>query len=135
MKRKIKSKSCGDMSRFVLQEHHATNLHFDFRLEKFGTLKSWALPKGLPTQPGDKKLAIPTPNHPLSYISFEGIIPKGEYGAGKVKIADYGCYMPKLWKDNKIEFILYGKKYKGKYIMIPFKGDWLIIKGNDINAT
>lgn len=133
MKKKIKVKKCTDKSRFVLHEHYATNHHFDFRLEKFGTLKSWAVPKGLPTKVGEKKLAIQTPNHPLSYISFEGTIPKGQYGAGKVTIADYGCYEPKLWKPDKIEFILYGRYNKGRYVMVPFAqdGQWLIIKGND----
>lgn len=133
MKKKIKVKTCTDKSRFVLQEHYATNHHYDFRLEKFGTLKSWALPKGLPIKVGAKHLAIQTPNHPLDYISFEGTIPKGQYGAGTVKIADYGCYEPKLWNEKKIEFILYGRKYKGKYIMVPFakEDQWLIIKGTD----
>ena len=133
MKKRIKIKPCTDKSRFVLQEHHARNLHYDFRLEKFGTLKSWAVPKGLPIKPGEKRLAIEMPNHKLSYISYEGTIPKGQYGAGTVKIADYGCYEPKLWNNTRIEFILYGRKHKGKYIMVPFAGDgqWLIIKGND----
>jgi bifunctional non-homologous end joining protein LigD len=133
MKKKIKIKPCVNKSRFVLQDHHASHQHYDFRLEKFGTLKSWALPRGLPTKVGAKHIAIQTPNHPLDYISFEGTIPKGNYGAGTVTIADYGCYEPKLWNDKKIEFILYGRKYKGKYIMVPFAkdGQWLIIKGSD----
>jgi len=133
MKKRIKVKLCASQSRFVLQSHHASHRHYDFRLEKFGTLKSWAVPKGLPTKVGEKRLAIQTPNHPLSYISFEGRIPMGEYGAGTVSIADYGCYEPKIWNEHKIEFILHGKKYKGKYIMVAFGryGQWLIIKGND----
>jgi bifunctional non-homologous end joining protein LigD len=102
-------------------------------LEKFGTLKSWAVPKGLPVKAGEKRLAIQTPNHPLTYISFEGTIPVGEYGAGTVKIADYGCYEPKIWNEKRIEFILYGRYNKGKYIMVPFGryGQWLLIKGSD----
>jgi len=131
--KKIKLPKCSEKSRFVLHEHYATHHHFDFRLEKFGTLKSWALPRGLPTKPGTKYLAIQTENHPLDYATFQGTIPKGNYGAGKVLIADKGCYEPKVWNANKIEFILYGRYYKGKYIMIPFAkdGQWLIIKGND----
>jgi DNA ligase D-like protein (predicted 3'-phosphoesterase) len=121
------------MSHFVLHEHYASHHHFDFRLEKFGTLKSWALPKGMPLKIGDRRLAIQTANHPISYMSFEGSIPKGQYGAGIVKIADRGCYMPKVWNESKIEIILYGKKYKGKYILIPLKGinQWLLLKGKD----
>jgi len=134
MKKRIKVKPCTDKSRFVIHNHYATNHHYDFRLEKFGTLKSWAVPKGLPLKPNEKRLAIQTPNHPLSYISFEGTIPKGQYGAGTVTIADYGCYEPKLWNDKKIEFVLFGRKYKGKYIMIHLRNnDWLIIKGNDVS--
>jgi len=128
MKKQIK---CPDKYRFVLHEHYASHHHFDFRLEKFGTLKSWALPKGLPPYVGDKHLAIQMPNHPLSYMYFEGEIPKGEYGGGKVFIADIGCYQPLIWTNNKIEVILEGKKYKGKYILVPFKDkNWLIIKGS-----
>lgn len=131
----LKSASkCKDMYRFVLHEHYATHHHFDFRLEKFGTLKSWALPKGMPLFIGDKKLAVQTPNHPLSYIDFKGIIPEGEYGAGTVSIADYGCYNPIIWNKNKIEFLLYGKKFKGKYVIIPFYNNFLIIKGGDSNS-
>jgi len=113
----------------VIHDHYATTHHFDFRLEKYGTLKSWALPKGMPIHIGDKRLAIQTPNHPLSYINFKGNIPSGEYGAGKVFIEDNGYYNPIIWTPEKIEFILYGKKYNGKYIIIPFKNDYLMIRG------
>ena len=116
------------MNRFVLQRHNATNLHYDFRLERYGTLKSWALPKGMPKIIGERKLAIQTPNHPLSYINFKGKIAEGHYGAGMVSIADNGLYTPIKWINNKIEFILHGKTYKGKYIIIPFKNNNLLIK-------
>jgi bifunctional non-homologous end joining protein LigD len=116
--------------RFVLHEHYASHHHFDFRLERYGTLKSWALPKGLPTTIGEKHLAVQVPNHPISYINFRGIIPKGEYGAGTVSIADSGCYESLLWTAKKIEIILEGQKYYGKYILIPFsdKNEWMIMK-------
>jgi len=116
--------------RFVLHEHYASHHHFDFRLERYGILKSWALPKGLPTKIGDRNLAAQVPNHPLSYINFRGTIPKGEYGAGIVSIADSGCYQLISWNDRKIEIVLEGKKYNGKYVMVPFaeKGQWLIMK-------
>ena len=116
--------------KFVLHEHYATHHHYDFRLEKYGTLKSWALPKGMPAYVGDKHLAIQMPNHPLSYLYFEGNIAEGKYGAGKVLIADIGCYEPVVWEQNKIEVILEGKKYRGKYILIHTSGqNWLLIRG------
>ena len=116
--------------RFVLHDHYASHHHFDFRLERYGTLKSWALPKGLPTTIGEKRLAIQTPNHPLSYINFQGTIPKGEYGAGTVSIADAGCYKTLEWSNEKIVIILESKKNYGEYIMIPMPGgsQWIMIK-------
>ena len=126
----MKKFKCPNNYRFVLHEHYATHHHYDFRLEKYGTLKSWALPKGLPPYIGDKHLAIQMPNHPLEYLYFEGIIPKGGYGAGRVLIVDTGCYQPIMWTSDKIEVILEGKKYKGKYILIRTgDGKWLIIRG------
>lgn len=121
--------TCPNKYKFVLHNHYASHHHYDFRLEKFGTLKSWALPKGMPLYIGDKHLAIQTPNHPLSYFYFEGIIPKGQYGAGRVTIADMGCYEPLIWTDDKIEIMLKGQKYIGKYILVKTGKNWLIIRG------
>jgi bifunctional non-homologous end joining protein LigD len=119
------------MRRFVIHNHYASHHHFDFRLEYYGTLRSWALPKFMPLYIGDKRLAVQVPNHPLDYINFTGIIPKGQYGAGKVLIADEGTYQLITWSDKKIEFILHGRKYKGMYALIPLadKPNWLLVKG------
>jgi DNA ligase D-like protein (predicted 3'-phosphoesterase) len=120
---------------FVLQEHHARRLHYDLRLEREGVLKSWAVPKGLPEQAGTKRLAVETEDHPLEYRSFEGTIPKGQYGAGTVKTWDKGTYDLKTWEDNKIEFALNGKRLKGRYILARFKkaggNNWLLLKAKD----
>ncbi|MEM3602794.1 MAG: DNA polymerase ligase N-terminal domain-containing protein [Candidatus Bathyarchaeia archaeon] len=118
------------MPRFVVQRHHATHLHYDFRLEMDGVLKSWAVPKEPPIQPGVRRLAVMVEDHPLSYIDFEGTIPEGMYGAGKVEIWDKGTYTLENRSANKIEFTLHGEKMKGDYALIMFKGDknWLLIK-------
>ena len=116
--------------RFVVQKHYARHLHYDFRLEMDGVLKSWAVPKGLPTEPGVKRLAVQVDDHPLSYIDFEGIIPEGMYGAGKVEIWDRGTYTLMYRSADKIEFTLNGGKLRGDYTLIRFKGDknWLLFK-------
>jgi bifunctional non-homologous end joining protein LigD len=120
---------------FVVQEHHARRLHYDLRLERQGVLKSWAVPKGIPDQPGQKRLAVATEDHPLEYGTFEGVIPKGEYGAGEVKIWDKGEYDLKVWNEDKIEFTLKGQRLKGKYVLTKFKRadrkDWLLTKAKD----
>jgi bifunctional non-homologous end joining protein LigD len=120
---------------FVVQEHHARRLHYDFRLERGGVLKSWAVPKGIPASPEEKHLAVMVEDHPLSYASFEGEIPEGQYGAGKVIIWDNGTYNAKVWTDKMIEVILDGKKLKGRYALVPLKRagekNWLIIKARD----
>jgi bifunctional non-homologous end joining protein LigD len=117
---------------FVIQEHHARRLHYDLRLEKDGVLKSWAVPKGIP-EPGQKVLAVETEDHPYEYGSFEGEIPKGQYGAGTVKIWDKGHYETKLWENDKIEVTLDGQRLKGRYILVRLKRagdkDWLLLKG------
>ncbi len=104
--------------RFVVHKHYASSLHYDFRLEKGGVLKSWAIPKIPPKNKGVKRLAIQVEDHLKSYINFEGEIPEGSYGAGKVEIWDKGDYKLREINDNKIEFFLNGKKLKGDYVLI-----------------
>ena len=94
---------------FVIQEHHATRLHYDFRLEHDGVLVSWAMPKGVPTSPTQNHLAVHTEDHPLEYGTFEGTIPKGEYGGGTVTIWDAGTYELEKWRDNEVIAILHGR--------------------------
>jgi DNA ligase D-like protein (predicted ligase)/DNA ligase D-like protein (predicted 3'-phosphoesterase) len=117
---------------FVVQEHHARSLHYDFRLERQGVLKSWAVPKGIPMNPGEKRLAVEVEDHPLDYGKFEGTIPPGQYGAGTVKIWDKGSYQPVFWKDDEIEVALNGQKLNGKYVLVRFKRagpkQWLLMK-------
>ncbi len=117
---------------FVVQEHHARRLHYDFRLERDGVLKSWAVPKGIPENSEDKRLAVEVEDHPLEYAKFAGEIPKGEYGAGQVIIWDNGTYETKVWDKKMIEVILYGKKLKGRYVLVPLKKagekNWLMLK-------
>jgi DNA ligase D-like protein (predicted ligase)/DNA ligase D-like protein (predicted 3'-phosphoesterase) len=117
---------------FVVQEHHARRLHYDLRLEKNGVLKSWAVPKGMPEQPGEKRLAVETEDHPLEYRSFEGTIPEGQYGAGTVKIFDSGTYETKVWSDNMVEFTLHGQRLRGRYVLARFKKagekQWLVLR-------
>lgn len=116
---------------FVIQKHYARNLHYDFRLEMDGVLKSWAVPKEPPTEPGIKRLAVQVEDHELSYANFEGDIPEGEYGAGTVEIWDNGTYEFISRKPNKIVFELHGKKLKGKYTLVQFrkeKKNWLLFK-------
>lgn len=118
--------------RFVIQEHHATALHWDLRLEHGGVGVSWAVPKGLPQDPKAKGLAVHTEDHPLSYFSFEGDIPKGEYGGGHVSIWDSGTYELLEWADDKVKFRLHGKRADGEYVLIQTGGrdgrQWLIRK-------
>ncbi len=124
------SKSSG--SSFVIQEHHASRLHWDLRLEKDGVLKSWAVPKQPPETPGEKRLAVQVEDHPLDYGGFEGVIPAGEYGAGTVKIWDHGTYDLLKWTDDKVEFIIKGERLNGHYELIRFKKagekEWLLFK-------
>lgn len=127
----------GEGISFVVQEHHARRLHYDLRLERDGTLKSWAVPKGIPSKQSEKRLAVETEDHPLEYSRFEGTIPKGQYGAGIVKIWDKGLYEPKLWEKDKIEFSLNGGKLTGKYLLTRLKKagekDWLILRVGDLD--
>ena len=127
----------GERQIFVVQEHHARALHYDLRLEKDGVLKSWAVPKGIPETPSQRRLAVETEDHPFEYANFEGSIPKGQYGAGTVKIWDKGHYEAKFWDENKIEFTLDGQRLKGRYILVWLKKakgnekSWLLLKGKD----
>lgn len=118
---------------FVVHKHHASHLHWDFRLSMDGVLKSWAVPKEPPKVKGVKRLAILVDDHSLSYAKFEGEIPKNQYGAGKVEIWDNGYYDLKEKEEDKIEFTLHGKKMKGDYVLIKFKNSkvkngWLLFK-------
>lgn len=118
---------------FVVHRHLARRLHFDFRLGLDGVLKSWAIPKEPPIKEGIKRLAIQVEDHPLSFINFEGVIPEGVYGAGKIQIWDKGRYKLKEHADNKIVVELRGKKIKGDYCLLKFKKEkgkstWLIFK-------
>lgn len=124
--------------RFVVHEHHASRLHYDFRLEMEGVLKSWAIPKGPSMNPRDRRLAVSVPDHPLVYASFQGVIPEGTYGAGEVIIWDKGSY--KLiegdWSHGKLVFELKGQKLQGRFVLARLKGrdDWLLIKARDVHA-
>jgi len=132
----------GESRRFVIQKHNATRLHYDFRLEDEGVLKSWAVTKEPPAVPGVKRLAIRTEDHPLGYIDFEGVIPEGQYGAGTVEIWDSGTYTPLLEGEpdksvaqaidrGALKFHLEGKRLNGGYVLYNFdkKGkEWFFFK-------
>lgn len=115
---------------FVVHEHHAKNLHHDFRLEIGGVLRSWAVPKGMPQESGIRRLAILTEDHHIDYADFEGTIPEGEYGAGIVKIWDKGTYIPEKIMDTELVVTLRGEKLRGTYVLIRLKDgkNWLIFK-------
>lgn len=124
-----KAKTPIETNRFVVQEHHARRLHWDFRLEMDGVLKSWAVPKGVPTELGVKRLAMQVDDHPLSYFDFEGNIPEGQYGAGTVKLWDKGLYVLTVREPRKIHILLKGRKLEGDYRLINFKDrNWLIYR-------
>jgi bifunctional non-homologous end joining protein LigD len=113
--------------RFVVQEHHARRLHWDFRLEKDGVGVSWAVPKGIPPDPKKNHLAVHVEDHPLEYFKFAGDIPKGEYGGGKVLIWDEGTYDPVKWSDREVMVELHGKRLQGRYVLFQTRGnDWMI---------
>jgi bifunctional non-homologous end joining protein LigD len=130
-----------DALRFVVQKHDASRLHYDFRLEskKEGVLKSWAVPKGISLDPNIKRLAILTEDHPIDYLLFEGIIPKGNYGAGTVIVWDTGTYIIEdqdihnQFIKGKIVFFLSGQKLKGRFSLVKTskENQWLLIKVND----
>jgi bifunctional non-homologous end joining protein LigD len=135
---------------FVVQKHAASRLHYDFRLEMQGVLKSWAVPKGPSLNPGDKRLAMMVEDHPYDYRTFEGIIPEGNYGAGTVIVWDEGTYgsleggtkkeqeksLIKQLKKGSLKFSLNGSKLKGEFALVKLKNDdkgnaWLLIKHRD----
>lgn len=138
---------------FVVQRHKASRLHYDFRLELDGVLKSWAVPKGPSMNPKDKRLAMMVEDHPYDYKDFEGTIPEGNYGAGIVEIWDSGTYsdlenspteiaeknLRAGLKSGDFKFTLYGKKLKGEFVLVKLKGkednSWLLIKHNDAYAV
>ncbi|MBA4167666.1 MAG: DNA ligase, partial [Chitinophagaceae bacterium] len=140
--------------RFVIQKHDASRLHYDFRLEMEGVLKSWAVPKGPSTDPAIRRLAMMVEDHPYDYRDFEGIIPEGNYGAGTVIVWDEGTYTPienfpdkksqekyllKQLKEGSLKFVLYGKKLKGEFALVRTNGmgdnSWLLIKHRDKYAS
>src|SRR5437868_5397599 len=113
--------------RFVVQEHHARRLHWDFRLEKDGVGVSWALPKGIPQDPKKNHLAVHVEDHPLEYFKFAGEIPKGEYGGGQVLIWDQGTYEQVKWSDREVMVDLHGNRLQGRYVLFQTKGEnWMI---------
>lgn len=111
----------------MIQEHHASSLHWDFRLERDGVLVSWAVPKGLPMDPATNHLAVRVEDHPLEYGSFEGTIPGGEYGGGAVTIWDSGTYDEEKWTDREVKVVLHGARADGRYVLFATKGrNWMI---------
>src|SRR5437868_4205718 len=126
-------------SRFVIQKHDASRLHYDFRLEMDGVLKSWAVPKGLPWKQGEKHLAVEVEDHPVEYADFEGIIPAGQYGGGTVMVWDRGNYYVygekplESWREGKLHLVLDGEKAKGEWTLVRMRGrdeknQWLLLK-------
>jgi bifunctional non-homologous end joining protein LigD len=117
----------GEEGRFVVQEHHATRLHWDLRLEHDGALASWALPRGVPADPDRNRLAVRTEDHPLEYLDFEATIPAGQYGAGRMTIWDRGTYVAEKWEDAKVIVRFEGERVRGRYSLFRTRGDnWMI---------
>jgi len=113
--------------RFVIQQHDATRLHWDLRLEHDGVLASWALPRGVPWTPKENHLAVHTEDHPLDYLDFEGDIPEGNYGAGNMFVWDRGTYSVEKWEERKLIVVLHGAKVIGKHALFATRGrDWMI---------
>jgi len=122
----------GATGRFVVQEHHARSLHWDLRLELDGVLKSWAVPKGVPEETGTKRLAVEVEDHPIEYLTFHGIIPEGQYGAGTVDIWDEGYFALVERNEGKYHVVLMGRRLRGLYILIRTKeNQWLLWKRLD----
>src|ERR687884_663681 len=125
---------------FVVQRHDARRLHYDFRLERDGVLLSWAVPKGVPLEPGQQNLAVHVEDHPLEYAKFEGEIPQGQYGAGTVEIWDNGTYeLLEEKRNGGLTVALHGKRLEGTWSLVPAhldrkKENWLLIKKHDEHA-
>jgi bifunctional non-homologous end joining protein LigD len=121
-----------ERGRFVIQEHHATRLHWDLRLEHDGVLASWAVPNGIPFDPHENRLAVRTEDHPLEYLEFHGEIPRGEYGAGTMTIWDTGTFELHKWEERKVEVTFHGERVSGRYGLFPIgrgadsANDWMI---------
>lgn len=139
--KKSRPKRVAGASRFVIQKHDASRLHYDFRLEMEGVLKSWAVPKGLPWKRGEKHLAVEVEDHPIDYEDFEGVIPEGNYGGGTVMVWDRGTYYVhgekplQALKDGRIHLVLEGEKVKGDWTLIRTrsergKNQWLLLKSD-----
>ena len=123
--------STGGKPIIAVQKHEARHLHYDLRLEMDGVLKSWAIPKEPPLEAGVRRLAVQTENHPLDYAFFEGVIPKGQYGAGRVEVWDRGTYTVVTVQPEKIIVDVQGSKLKGIYCLIKFKPgskNWIFFK-------
>ncbi len=136
----------GKQRSFVIQKHAASRLHYDFRLELDGTLVSWAVPKGPSLDPHVRRMAVHVEDHPLSYAGFEGVIPKGQYGAGTVEVWDRGAWIPREdpregLRKGRLKFELDGEKLRGRWTLVRIKKrederqePWLLIKENDEEA-
>jgi bifunctional non-homologous end joining protein LigD len=138
----------GAQRRFVVQKHHASQLHYDFRLEMDGVLKSWAVPKGPSLNSSDKRLAMQVEDHPVSYFHFEGKIPEGNYGAGTVMVWDTGTWEPlgdehAMMDKGDLKFRLHGEKLQGEFVLAKMRSrrpgskgtEWLLIKKNDASMN
>jgi bifunctional non-homologous end joining protein LigD len=117
----------GNNDTFVIQQHHARRLHWDLRLERDGVLVSWAVPRGIPRDPGRNHLAVHTEDHPLEYADFHGDIPEGEYGAGRMHLFDRGRYETEKWRDDEVIVVLHGERVAGRFVLFHTRGkDWMI---------
>jgi bifunctional non-homologous end joining protein LigD len=139
-------RTAAESGRFVVHEHRATRLHYDFRLELDGVLKSWAVPKGPSMRPGERRLAVRVPDHPVSYIGFQGVIPEGQYGAGPVVVWDRGAWVaaedgsPSVaLRRGRFAFVLRGRKLRGGFALARLAAgrtgkEWLLVKKADEHA-
>ncbi len=120
---------------FVVQEHDASRLHWDFRLERDGVLTSWAIPKGPSMDPSQRRLAIMVDDHDIEYADYEGLIPEGRYGAGPVATWDRGTYEELSWEEDRIRFVLHGERLRGGFTLVHLSrgkpNEWLLIKKKD----